>query len=419
MTFRWMAALAALLITLLAGCGGGADRTKAQVRLVNASTGYASLELRVDDESRQSGVAYGGSASYVEAKPGKVFAVYSPSAATSLLSFTPSVSADRHYTVLAYGRAGALKQVLLDENSNAPDTNRTYLRIVNAAPAVGPLDVYVTGATDTLDASVAVLSSAAVDAVSGYITINSGTWRVRATVPGSTRAADVRLDVSGISFGSKEVVTLVLVPGPSGVLAKALLLRQQSGIDVLAATQARVRVATGITDMAVSLGGSSVLGASGLPVVTSYAALTAGSPALAVTVGGSAVTTTNPTLLPGTDYTLLVHGTAAAPLFTWITDDNAPLSDSTKAKLRLVNGTSGLSGSLSMTIDGEPLTETVATGGWSSYVSQAATTTADIAVAATTTLYTASDRTFTAGGVYSVFLLGASGSTTGVFRQDR
>jgi len=141
--------------------------------------------------------------------------------------------------------------------------------------------------------------------------------------------------------------------------------------------------------------------------------------ALAVTVGGTAVTTTNPTLVPGTDYTLLVHGTAAAPLFAWITDDNAPLSDSTKAKLRLVNGTSGFSGSLSMTIDGSPLTETVATGASSSYVSQAATTTADIAVAATTALYTATDRTFTAGGVYSVFLLGASGSTTGVFRQDR
>ncbi|MBL8306839.1 MAG: DUF4397 domain-containing protein [Rubrivivax sp.] len=419
MTFRWMAALAALLLTLLAGCGGGTDRTKAQVRLVNASTGYAALDLRVDDEARQSGVAYGGNAAFVEAKPGKVFTLYSPGAATSLLSFTPGVSADKYYSVLAYGRAGALKQVLLDENNAQPDTNRTYVRVVNAAPAVGALDVYITAAGDSLDASVAVQAAAAVDAVGSFITINSGTWRVRATVPGSTAAADVRLDVSGISFGSKEVVTLVLVPGPSGVLAKALLLRQQGGIDVLAATQARVRVATGITDMAVTLGGSPLLVASGLPVVTSYAALVSGSPTLAVTVGGTAVSTTNPTLVPGTDYTLLVHGTAAAPLFKWLTDDNAPLSDTTKAKLRLVNGSSGFSGSLSMTIDGAPLSETVATGEASGYVTQAATTTADIAVAATSTLYTATDRTFTAGGVYSVFLLGASGSTTGVFRQDR
>ncbi len=421
MSLRWMAALMAALLVVLAGCGGGTDRTKAQVRLVNASTGYAALDLRVDDEVRQSGVGYGGSAGYVEARPGKTFAIYSPSAATSLLSFTPAVSERKYYSVLAYGRAGALKQLVLDDNNPQPDTNRSFVRIVNAAPDAGPLDVYVTGASDTLEASVALASAAAVDAVSGFFTINSGTWRIRATVPGSKAANDVRLDVSGVAFGSREVVTLVLVPGPGGVLAKALLLRQQAGIDNLAATLARVRVATGITNLAVTLGGSPLLVASGLPVVTGYAAVPAGTPTLAVTVGGTAVTTPNPTLDAGADYTLLVHGTAAAPQFSWLPDNNAPASDATKAKLRLVNGASGLAGVLSMTVDGSPLPETVGAGKASGYVNQPATTTAGIAVAdsSASTLYTATDRVFAAGGVYSVFLLGPSGGTAGVFRQDR
>ena len=86
------------------------------MRLVNASTGYTALELRVDGQTRQSDVLYGGSATYVETEPGETNAIYSPGSPTALLSFDPSVSANKYYSLLAYGAAGALKQVLLDDN---------------------------------------------------------------------------------------------------------------------------------------------------------------------------------------------------------------------------------------------------------------------------------------------------------------
>ena len=49
----------AVSVTLLLGCGGGADRTKANLRFVNASTGYPSLDLVIDDSLRFGAVAYG------------------------------------------------------------------------------------------------------------------------------------------------------------------------------------------------------------------------------------------------------------------------------------------------------------------------------------------------------------------------
>ena len=90
-----------LATTLLVACGGGADRTKAQVRLVNASSGYAGLDLRVNNELRQGGVTAGNSAAYVEADPGKAFTLHSAGSMTSLVNFTPSVSARRYFSVLA------------------------------------------------------------------------------------------------------------------------------------------------------------------------------------------------------------------------------------------------------------------------------------------------------------------------------
>lgn len=420
MMLRWMAALAVAALALVSGCGGGADRTKALVRLVNASTGYSQLEMRVDDQLRQGGVAYGGSAGYAETDPGKPFTVTSPSSPTALLSFTPSVSAKKYYSLLAYGRAGGLKQVMLDDNNAQPDTNRTFVRVVNAAPDAGALDVYITASTDALDSAVPVQAAAAVDSVGAYFTVTSGSWRLRATAPGGKAASDVRLDVDGLSLGSKEVVTVVLVPGTGGVLVKALVLRQQAGIDVKAAAQARVRVATGLTGVSVTLGGSTLLAAPQLPVVTAYAVVTAGSPSLAVTIGSASVATTPPTLDGGADYTLIVHGTASAPLLAWVTDNNAPPTDTTKAKLRLANGTSGVASALSMTVDGAPLPETVVAGAASNYVPQQPTTTAGIEVASSGgSLCSATDRVFTAGSIYSVFALGAAGSTTCVFRQDR
>ena len=228
MPIRWKAALAALLFTLLAGCGGGGtDRTKAQVRLVNASTGYAALELRVDGQTRQSDVLYGGSAAYVETEPGKTHAIYSPGSPTALLSFSPAVSARKHYSLLAYGAAGALKQVLLDDDISAPDTDHSLLRIVNAAPDAGALDIYVTAAAEPLQSAVALQSALAVDAVSSNLDVTSGNWRLRVTAAGSK--TDLRLDVSSFTLASRQIRTLVLVPGTGGVLLKALLLTQQSG----------------------------------------------------------------------------------------------------------------------------------------------------------------------------------------------
>ena len=80
---RTAAGLFLAAATLLVACGGGNDRTKAQVRLVNASSGDQQLDLRVDDQLRQGAVGYGGSASYVEADPGKASTITRAGSATA------------------------------------------------------------------------------------------------------------------------------------------------------------------------------------------------------------------------------------------------------------------------------------------------------------------------------------------------
>lgn len=423
MSFRWIAAWTAAAL-LLAACGGGADRTKAQLRLVLASDAYTALDLRVDGAVRQGAVAYGGSAAYVEVDPGKAQTeITRAGSATPLLAFTPALSENRHFTLLAFGAEGALRQLLLDDNQRDPDAGRALLRVVNAAPDAGALDVYLTGADDPLALAVPVQSRADYGAAGSPLTVNSATWRLRVTAAGSK--ADLRLDLSGIVLGNRELVTLVLTPGRGGVLMNALLLTQRGGIARRDTTQARVRVAAGMADSgAVSATvGEQVLAASvGSPAVGLYALLPSGTQPVTLAVNGTALGAAPVTLAAGADYTLLLRGTPAAPQAHWIEDDNRRPADSGSVRLRLVNGTAGLDVPLSMTADFVPVADGVAAGAASGYASLTATATAQLSVTAAgrpTPLFRAIDQRLEADAVYTVFLVGEPATAVGILRKDR
>lgn len=426
MTLFRSIAIWTLAATLLAACGGGADRTKAQVRLVNASSGYPGLDLRVDNELRQGGVTPGNAATYVEADPGKAFTLLSAGSSTSLLSFTPSVSARRYYTVLAYGASGALKQLVLDDNTGAPDTNRALLRVVNAAPDAGAVDVYLTGSDDTLAASVPQQAAAAVDAVGAFITVNSGSYRLRVTAAGSK--TDLRLDVAALALASRQVATLVISPTMGGVLVQGLVLSQQGGLTALAPTQARVRVASGLSEAGIA---SLRPAAATLPLfanvtapaVTGYTLVPAGEQAFAVGINGTALPADTRTLAVGADYTVLVYGSPAAPAVAWLRDDNTLPTDRARAKIRLVNGVVGLPGNASMSVNFTPVADSVAPGNASGYGLVEATTTGRLSVTAASVqqpLFNPTElQTFAAAANYSVFMVGRPSAPEVFLFKDR
>lgn len=417
-------ALLALLL-VVAGCGGGEDRTKAHVRLVNASSGYSSLEMRVDDELRQSDVGYGATESYVDVKPADAeTSISRAGAATALITFTPSVSKNKHYTVLAYGAAGALKQQLLDEDTADPANDRSLLRVVNTSPDAGPVDIYLIGNNESLDDAVPVQTAAAVGSIGGWITVTSGSWRLAVTATGSK--TDVRLNVSSLTLASKQIATLVVSTGPGGVLLRGLLLNQQGGIAQLGATQARVRGAAAVAAagaVTLKVGATTLLAGVSSPAVTRYSLVDVGTVTVKTAVNGVDQADVSVRLDAGGDYTLLVYGTPASPLpVVRLVDTNSVATDSTKARVRLVNAMADLTTPLTLTVDSEPLADSVNPGTASDYQTLAATTTGKVAVTAAglaSALFGASDQTFTAGGTYTVFVGGTAAAPQGVVRKDQ
>ncbi|BAL93383.1 DUF4397 domain-containing protein [Rubrivivax gelatinosus] len=421
---RWLS-LALSSPVVLAGCGGGTDTTKAHVRFINASS-YDALTLEVDGDDLFKAIAYGAETKYKDVDPSDCDSTISrSSSATALIStFTPDLSDDKYYTLLAWGPVGKLGWQLIDENTSDPKDDKTKVRVFNGATDAGELDVYITAADDTLADSVAMQASAAVGTLNDFNTIDSGTWRVRVTAAGSK--TDVRLDVSGVVFGGGTVYTLTLAAASSGVLVNGMLLREEKSVltrvDV---TDARVRIAGAAAanaTVSATVDGTELL-SSGSPVVSDYALVDVGTPTVTAAIGTTDVSSTVPAqaLSAGVDYTLVVYGSAAAPVAVWVVDDNTLSTSSSKAKIRLINAVSDLGSTLSLKLGSSQLVSGVAVGAASSYAEVSATTSGTLTVtspALSGSVLTLTDQIIEAGKVYTVLVGGASGAAAGDLVED-
>jgi hypothetical protein len=421
---RWWRGMAGLaLVTVLASaCGGGADQTKALLRAVNASGGYDALTLSLDGSPVQAAVPYASQAGYAEVDPkGASATVTAPGSATVLTTTSVALSKKHHYTLLSYGKAGALNAMLLNDENAAPDSGKSLLRIVHAAPDAGPLDVYLTAGSDALVSATPLQTAATVGALGAYNSVVSGTWRLRVAAQGSK--TDLRLDVGALDFASQGVYTLVLTPGRGGTLVNALLLAQQGNITNAANTQARVRVVAGVTDsgaVSASVGGTALLSGVAAPAQSNYTLLPAGSVPVVVTANGHAAALNGVTLAAGGDYTLLAYGTPTTPVAAMLTDDNTLPGNASGAKLRLVHGLADVGGPLSLQVDLVVVLNGVAQGMASSYVAVDPSVTARLtATASGFAGSTAADQTFLAGANYTFFVVGSASAPVPVLHRDR
>lgn len=411
---------------LLAACGGGGDSgsSSTQIRLLNASAGYSSLDLSIDSATASANIAYASTGSYAGiATTGATAAIQTSGVGTTIVSTSPSLTAGSSYTMIAYGWAGGLRTSLLQEAEEAPAANKSKLLVLNLAPDAGALDVYVTAAADSLDNATPLATNIGGGSSSGYNLINSGTYRVRLTGTGNKN--DLRLDIPAVTVASAGVSTLVVTATEGGVLVNAMQLQQKGSVTNLAGTVARARVVAAVSGNATvgaTLGGTSLLPVSVAPTIGEYKTVAAGAAGIGVSVNGAPLTIANPTLKAGSDYTLLVWGDAAAPQLTVLADDNRLPATSGNAKIRLVNGVASLNTGLTMTLDYSAIATNVIPGTTSAISNVASSTSSLLSISSPTSglpVYSVSALPVVANGVYTVFMMGGSNAMVGTLRRER
>jgi hypothetical protein len=107
-------------------------------------------------------------------------------------------------------------------------------------------------------------------------------------------------------------------------------------------------------------------------------------------------------------------------------DDNRLPSDATQVKLRLINGLADSTAALAMKLDGSSVAGAVPVGAASDYTLvkpvAAGGSNGRLSITAAgvpTAIYTSASQTLTAGGSYSVFVVGPVAAPAGLVSVDR
>ncbi|HEX2011239.1 MAG TPA: DUF4397 domain-containing protein [Roseateles sp.] len=413
-------------LSLLAACGGGgsgSDDGKAQIRLVNASSAYsAGLELKVDDASVASAIAYGTASSYSSVTAGSVTSLVQ-SGGSTISSLYPTLTEGNHYSLITYGWSGNMKSTILQEEEDAPAENYSKLLVLNLAPDAGTLDVYLTQNIDDLANATPSISGVQGSSSSGYNTVASGTYRVRLT--GTGKAIDLRLDIPSVTLTSKQVATLVITPTQGGVLVGSILVTQQGSLSAQSATKSRARLVAAVADNAsvgATLADTTLLPTSVAPSIGEYQIVSSGSPTLQVVVNGVPMAAATPAMSAGSDYTVLVWGEPSAPQISVLSDDNRLPSTSSTAKFRLVNAVARLNAGLTMTLDYSAIATNVQPGSASGVATVASSTSSLLNVNSPTSgtpLYSVSSLPVQSAGIYTVFMMGGANNVQGTLRRER
>jgi hypothetical protein len=218
----------------LAGCGGNSADT-AKLRFVNGTVDYATADFWVGGDRVVSALANGGTATgYGEEESGTLQVSLHPTGSSSAkLTASHDFDTDSHTTVLAYGSlATSLTFKYLAESNAAASGSAFKVRVFQGSPSLAALDVYITN-TSNLSGLSPTLSANGYGELTGFTSLDSGTYRVRVTSSGDQ--GNVLFDyTSGLSVGGTTVLTLAVVPRSGGSLPNIAALPEGSAALVMA-----------------------------------------------------------------------------------------------------------------------------------------------------------------------------------------
>lgn len=236
---RMVAATAAVCGALAAGCGGGGGGgtstigssegsptpapsvspsptptpvVTARLRALFASPNAGNLDVLLDEKPVAANIPYRTATTYVTL-PAGAHTVRFNAAGTgnTVLNANVSLAANTDTTLAVVGDAGNVAPVSLTDDNSAPASGAARVRVLQASPAMGAVDVYITAKdADILAASPAV-NGVAYRAASNYVQLPAGTYEIRVTPAGTKNIAIDAL----MTMTAGQVVTIGSVGDPS------------------------------------------------------------------------------------------------------------------------------------------------------------------------------------------------------------
>ena len=218
MTRLWKRApLAVGLLTLAAafvttGCGSSST---ASVRLLNAYSGQASLDLLINNKTVASGVTYGSASAYTSVSSGSPNLEIEDTGTTNVLvNQTINLSSKSTSTILDTSSGIAV----FADNNTAPTSGNIEIRVINASPTLGNADVYIVPSGTGISGS-PTFASLGYGSASGYQSLAAGSYQVIFTFAGNPSPV---ISSNPQTFSAGQIRSIVGLDGQGGFTTAVL-----------------------------------------------------------------------------------------------------------------------------------------------------------------------------------------------------
>lgn len=182
------------------------DRGQALVRVIHALPGERNIDVLADNNKVFTDVAYKAVTPYQEISSARHNFLVRPTGeekTAPLAQNSESLGAGKHYTVVAFFGSFSAPQTLsiVDDNLTPPSAGKAKVRVINASPDEGKVDLYVQGKNKALFDGVNYQSA------TGYTEIDPMSGALEVRPAGQDKPI---LGVPSVKFEAGKIYTVVI-----------------------------------------------------------------------------------------------------------------------------------------------------------------------------------------------------------------
>ena len=198
------------LVLLSLGCGSG---DTAQFRIVQASSSVPTSNVVIDGTTQTDTMTYGSASTYVQISSGDTHVQLIPiNTTTPAVDVHVRLGSQTNSTLVISGLAPNVSTTLLSDSQTAAAIGDFSVRVMNAAPNLGPADVYIVPSGTNIASATPSISALAFQNVSPYSSFAAGTFQIFFTIPNTKTSLT---DPQNIAFSDAQNRTIIILDGPT------------------------------------------------------------------------------------------------------------------------------------------------------------------------------------------------------------
>jgi len=204
--------LCSALVLVSVSCGGGGSGAK--LRVLQASPSQSNVDVLVDGKSAATDVGYGAATTYISESSGSHHLQIEPTgSSTPFIDETISLDSSSQTTFIVANITPNVVALPFTDQSTAPTSGNIAIRVINAAPSLATVDVYVVPTGADISSIAPTVSGLAFEGATTYQSLVAATYQVYFTIPGTKF---VLVNTGAINLSSGQVRTVVGLEASGG-----------------------------------------------------------------------------------------------------------------------------------------------------------------------------------------------------------